>query len=101
MNYSLKINCISQQKSFRDSKKSCSEFWNNKKQILEKRQKHNVKHTVKLLRTISKDDINTIKELHDDLVHVFLDKSHDNDTVSVDTEYVTFDEDSSDDFFTN
>jgi len=101
MNYSLKINCISQQKAFRDSKKSCSEFWNNKKQVLEKRQKHNVKHTVKLLRTISKDDINIIKELHDDIVHAFLDNSDDNGTVFVDTEYVSFDEDNKDDFFTN
>ena len=55
MNYSLKINCVSQ-KPFTDSKKSCSEFWKNKKHVLDKRQKHNVKHTVKLLRTISKDD---------------------------------------------
>jgi|TARA_Y100000389_G_scaffold164303_1_gene167910 hypothetical protein len=101
MNYSLKINCISQQKPFRNSKKSCSEFWNNKKQVLDKRQKHNVKHTVKLLRTISKGDMDVIKELHDDIVHAFHDSSRDNDTVFVDTEYMTFDEEDEDDFFTN
>ena len=100
MNYSLKINCVSQ-KPFTDSKKSCSEFWKNKKHVLDKRQKHNVKHTVKLLRTISKDDINILKDLHDDIVHAFQDKNDENDTMFVDkAEYITL-EDDDEDFFTN
>jgi len=83
------------------TKKKRDEFLKSKKQLLDKRQQKNIKDTMKLVRTISKEDMSVMKDIHDDMVSLFRDDK-DEDTIMVDFDYVKYELDNDvDNFFTN
>ena len=83
------------------TKKKRDEFLKSKKQLLDKRQQKNIKDTMKLVRTISKEDMSVMKDIHDDMVSLFRDDK-DEDTIMVDFDYVKYESDNDvDNFFTN